>query len=72
MDAHAYAEKVEVITTKEFNRDSLDDEGMQIKSTVHLGLNYNNAFGMGNKLLMEMVMELTFGAFSSDLGVNWS
>ncbi|MDT2260638.1 hypothetical protein P7H06_15560 [Paenibacillus larvae] len=44
MDAHAYAEKVYDFYKHKFNRDSLDGEGMQIKSTVHLGLNYNNAF----------------------------
>ncbi|MFN1240371.1 peptidase M4 family protein, partial [Paenibacillus larvae] len=43
VDAHAYAEKVYDYYKSKFNRDSLDDEGMQIKSTVHLGLNYNNA-----------------------------
>ncbi|MCY9527714.1 peptidase M4 family protein, partial [Paenibacillus larvae] len=50
VDAHAYAEKVYDYYKSKFNRDSLDDEGMQIKSTVHLGLNYNNAFWNGEQI----------------------
>ncbi|MDT2191061.1 hypothetical protein P7H14_00765 [Paenibacillus larvae] len=34
-----------------FNRDSLDDEGMQIKSTVHLKRITIMLFGMGTNCL---------------------
>ncbi|MDV3486172.1 M4 family metallopeptidase [Paenibacillus larvae] len=69
VDAHAYAEKVYDYYKSKFNRDSLDDEGMQIKSTVHLGLNYNNAFWNGEQIAYGDGDGVNFRAFSSDLGV---
>jgi Zn-dependent metalloprotease len=33
-----------------FNRNSLDDQGMQLISTVHLGKKYNNAFWNGEQM----------------------
>ncbi|MCY9746535.1 M4 family metallopeptidase, partial [Paenibacillus larvae] len=69
VDAHAYAEKVYDFYKHKFNRDSLDGEGMQIKSTVHLGLNYNNAFWNGEQIAYGDGDGVNFRAFSSDLGV---
>jgi len=34
-----------------FNRNSLDDRGMQLISTVHLGKKYNNAFWNGEQMV---------------------
>ncbi|MDT2306009.1 hypothetical protein P7H21_21600 [Paenibacillus larvae] len=42
---------------------------MQIKSTVHLGLNYNNAFWNGEQIAYGDGDGVNFRAFSSDLGV---
>ncbi|MDT2261974.1 M4 family metallopeptidase [Paenibacillus larvae] len=49
----------------------MDGEGMQIKSTVHLGLNYNNAFWNGEQIAFYGDGDgVNFRAFSSDLGVT--
>ncbi|MDT2241193.1 hypothetical protein P7H22_13675 [Paenibacillus larvae] len=44
-------------------------KGMQIKSTVHLKLNYNNAFWNGEQIAYGDGDGVNFRAFSSDLGV---
>ncbi|WP_445974743.1 M4 family metallopeptidase [Paenibacillus enshidis] len=43
VDAHAYAATVYDYYLDKFNRDSLDGNGYQIRSTVHYGSRYNNA-----------------------------
>ncbi|MGM0903462.1 MAG: M4 family metallopeptidase [Bacillota bacterium] len=47
VDAHYNSEKVYEYYLNEHGRNSLDDEGMAIKSYVHYGNNYNNAFWNG-------------------------
>ncbi|MDC3413870.1 M4 family metallopeptidase [Aquibacillus sp. 3ASR75-11] len=47
VDAHYNSEKVFEYFKNEHNRNSLDGKGMAIKSVVHFGENYNNAFWNG-------------------------
>jgi bacillolysin len=47
VDAHYYANVVDDFYQDVFGRDSIDDEGMQIRSFVHFGENYCNAFWNG-------------------------
>ncbi|RFU61855.1 M4 family metallopeptidase [Peribacillus glennii] len=47
VDAHYNSEKVYDYYLNEHGRNSLDGEGMAIKSYVHYGNNYNNAFWNG-------------------------
>jgi bacillolysin len=47
VDAHAYASKVYDFYKAKFNRNSFDNNGAALKSTVHYGRNYNNAFWDG-------------------------
>ncbi|WP_099190430.1 M4 family metallopeptidase [Tepidibacter mesophilus] len=44
VDAHKYAEYVYDYYNKKFGRNSIDDKGMDIISSVHYGDNYVNAF----------------------------
>ncbi|MCT4509799.1 MAG: M4 family metallopeptidase [Tepidibacter sp.] len=44
VDAHKYAEHVYDYYNKKFGRNSIDDKGMDIISSVHYGDNYVNAF----------------------------
>ncbi|MDQ4007085.1 MAG: M4 family metallopeptidase [Actinomycetota bacterium] len=47
VDAHFYAGLVDQFYADTFGRDSIDDEGMQIVSTVHYDRGYCNAFWNG-------------------------
>jgi bacillolysin len=47
VDAHYYAGVVDDFYGQTFGRDSIDDRGMQIVSTVHFSRNYCNAFWNG-------------------------
>jgi bacillolysin len=47
VDAHYYADVVDDFYGSTFGRDSIDDEGMQIISTVHFANRYCNAFWNG-------------------------
>ncbi|MDT2248989.1 hypothetical protein P7H16_21615 [Paenibacillus larvae] len=59
---------LEVFTSTNTNLTEIPDgEGMQIKSTVHLGLNYNNAFWNGEQIVYGDGDGVNFRAFSSDL-----
>ncbi len=51
VDAHYYAGKVYDFYKKTFNRNSFDNHGASINSTVHYGSNYNNAFWDGNQMV---------------------
>jgi len=48
--AHANAEAVYQWYNAEFKRDSLDDKGLPLVSTVHYSKNYNNAFWDGKQM----------------------
>ncbi|WP_431087104.1 M4 family metallopeptidase [Paenibacillus sp. 8b26] len=50
VDAHAYAIRTFDYYKKKFGRDSIDGRGMQIRSTVHYGKKYNNAFWNGSQM----------------------
>ncbi|NDI34739.1 M4 family metallopeptidase [Chengkuizengella sediminis] len=50
VDAHYYAGLVYDYFLEEFNRDSFDNQGTAIKSTVHFGQNWGNAGWLGEPL----------------------
>jgi Zn-dependent metalloprotease len=49
-EAYDYAGATYDFYNKLFNRNSLDDKGMTLISSVHLGQNYNNAFWNGEQM----------------------
>ena len=51
VDAHAYAEDVYDYFLNTHNRNSYDNNGATIRSTVHYGTNYNNAFWNGSQMV---------------------
>lgn len=51
VDAHYYAGVVYDYYKNKFNRNSLNDRGMTIKSTVHYSRNYVNAFWNGSQMV---------------------
>ncbi|MBH5316296.1 M4 family metallopeptidase [Paenibacillus sp. GSMTC-2017] len=69
VDAHAYAGIVYDYFKNTFGRNSLDGNGFAIKSTVHFGLNYNNAFWNGVQIAYGDGNGTLFRAFSADLDV---
>ncbi|MYL49250.1 peptidase M4 family protein [Halobacillus litoralis] len=50
VDAHYNSEQVYEYYLEEHDRNSIDGEGMAIKSTVHYGEDYNNAFWNGRQM----------------------
>ena len=50
VDAHYYANVTDDYYFAIFGRDSLNNNGMQMVSTVHYGRNYNNAFWNGQQV----------------------
>jgi bacillolysin len=50
VDAHYYANVVDDFYTQTFGRDSIDDNGMQIISSVHVANRYCNAFWNGEQM----------------------
>ncbi|MGA5716748.1 M4 family metallopeptidase [Bacillus bombysepticus] len=51
VDAHYYAGKTYDYYKSKFNRNSYDNTGASIKSSVHYGTNYNNAFWNGQQMV---------------------
>lgn len=51
IDAHIGADKVFSFLYNRFDRNSLDDKGMAIISSVHYGINYNNAYYDGQQII---------------------
>lgn len=51
VDAHYYAGKTYDYYKSKFNRNSYDNAGASIKSSVHYGTNYNNAFWNGQQMV---------------------
>ncbi|UOY91003.1 M4 family metallopeptidase [Ectobacillus sp. JY-23] len=51
VDAHYYAGKVYDYYKSVFNRNSYDNKGAALLSTVHYGRNYNNAFWDGQRMV---------------------
>lgn len=69
VDAHAYAGIVYDYYNNKFGRNSLDGRGMAIRSTVHYGSRYNNAFWNGAQIAYGDGDGSQFRAFSGDLDV---
>lgn len=69
VDAHYYAGAVYDFYKNSFNRNSIDGNGMSIKSTVHYGRNYNNAFWNGAQMVYGDGDGTTFTYLSGDLDV---
>ncbi|MFS1511268.1 M4 family metallopeptidase [Chengkuizengella sp. SCS-71B] len=63
VDAHYYAGLVYDYYLEKFNRDSFDNQGAPIRSTVHFGQGYNNAGWLGEPLNQMM--------YGDGDGVNW-
>ncbi|MBD1372811.1 M4 family metallopeptidase [Hazenella sp. IB182357] len=51
VDAHTYAAEVYDYYKTKFNRNSFDGNGAAIKSTVHFGRNFNNAYWNGAQMI---------------------
>ncbi len=66
VDAHAYAIKTYDYYKNKFGRDSIDGRGMQIRSTVHYGKKYVNAFWNGSQMTYGDGDGSTFTFFSGD------
>ncbi|WP_077328589.1 M4 family metallopeptidase [Virgibacillus siamensis] len=69
VDAHAYADKVFDYYYTNFDRVSYDDNGASIRSTVHYGNNYNNAFWNGQQMVYGDGDGQTFAPLSGALDV---
>ena len=69
VDAHYYANLTDDFYQKVFDRNSLDDDGMQMVSTAHFGKNYNNAFWNGSQMTYGDGDGTTFIEFSGGLDV---
>jgi bacillolysin len=70
VDAHYYANVTDDFYRTVFNRDSLDNEGMQMVSTAHYGNRYNNAFWNGSQITYGDGDGTTFIEFSGGLDVS--
>jgi Zn-dependent metalloprotease len=69
VDAHYYANVTDDFYQATFNRDSLDNEGMQMVSSVHFKRDYNNAFWNGSQVTYGDGDSPDFRAFSGGLDV---
>lgn len=66
VDAHAYAAKTYDYYKDKFGRNSIDGRGLQLRSTVHYGNRYNNAFWNGSQMTYGDGDGSKFIAFSGD------
>lgn len=69
VDAHAYADRVYDYYYDTFGRNSYDGNGSSIRSTVHYGSNYNNAFWNGQQMVYGDGDGSTFAPLSGALDV---
>ena len=69
VSAHSYAGVVYDFYKNLFNRNSIDGNGMSIKSTAHYGNKYNNAFWDGTQMVYGDGDGTQFTSFSGDLDV---
>ncbi|HDX9579403.1 M4 family metallopeptidase [Bacillus cytotoxicus] len=69
VDAHYYAGVTYDYYKKTFNRNSYNDAGALLKSTVHYGRNYNNAFWNGSQMVYGDGDGYTFISFSGGIDV---
>jgi Zn-dependent metalloprotease len=68
--AHDYAGNVYDFYKNVFNRDSYDNAGAQIKSSVHYSTRYNNAFWNGTQMVYGDGDGVDFGPLSKALDVD--
>ncbi|MFB6364807.1 M4 family metallopeptidase [Paenibacillus elgii] len=66
VDAHAYTAKVYDFYKNKFGRNSIDGNGFQLKSSVHYGSRYNNAFWNNVQMVYGDGDGVTFRAFPAD------
>ena len=69
VDAHAYAATVYDYYKTKFGRNSIDGNGLQLRSTVHYSTKYNNAFWNGVQMVYGDGDGTTFLPLSGDLDV---
>lgn len=69
VDAHYYAGAVYDYYKNTFNRNSFDGNGATLRSTVHYGRNYNNAFWNGSQMVYGDGDGTTFTSLSGSLDV---
>ncbi|PEA55502.1 bacillolysin [Bacillus pseudomycoides] len=69
VDAHYYAGVTYDYYKNTFNRNSFDNAGAALKSTVHYGSNYNNAFWNGSQMVYGDGDGYTFSPLSGGLDV---
>ncbi|WP_144569241.1 M4 family metallopeptidase [Bacillus pseudomycoides] len=69
VDAHYYAGVTYDYYKNTFNRNSVNDAGAPLKSTVHYGSNYNNAFWDGSQMVYGDGDGYTFTSLSGGLDV---
>ena len=69
VDAHYYANVTDDFYQSTFSRNSLDDNGMQMISSVHFKRDYNNAFWNGSQVTYGDGDSPDFRAFSAGLDV---
>jgi thermolysin len=69
VDAHVYAGATYDYYKEVFNRNSYDNKGAALKSTVHYGRNYNNAFWNGQQMVYGDGDGTTFVSLSGGLDV---
>ncbi|CAH2716943.1 Bacillolysin [Neobacillus rhizosphaerae] len=69
VDAHYYAGVVYDYYKNTFNRNSFDGNGATLRSTVHYGRNYNNAFWNGSQMVYGDGDGTTFTSLSGSLDV---
>jgi bacillolysin len=69
VDAHYYANVTDDFYQATFSRNSLDNAGMQMVSSVHFKRNYNNAFWNGSQVTYGDGDSPDFRAFSGGLDV---
>ncbi|MFC7371500.1 M4 family metallopeptidase [Fictibacillus iocasae] len=69
VDAHVYAGQTYDYYKSVFNRNSYDNKGAALKSTVHYGRSYNNAFWNGSQMVYGDGDGTTFIPLSGSLDV---
>ncbi|ANS46209.1 bacillolysin [Bacillus thuringiensis] len=69
VDAHYYAGKTYDYYKATFNRNSINDAGAPLKSTVHYGSKYNNAFWNGSQMVYGDGDGVTFTSLSGGIDV---
>jgi hypothetical protein len=68
-EAYYYAKDTYRLFKEIFNRDSIDNHGCAIDSTVHFGRRYNNAFWNGERMTYGDGDGIVFNRFTSDIDV---